>query len=145
MVEFDAKRGAGFRLEVRSLELTERRWTVSAAVTNVTPATWWVVRPHFPGETKFGLYVSADPDLGSLQSEFAAARKTPPLLADHFSPPLPRFFTPGRRWAGVFSGYGRIPRKRWVRFAFGRFQTNKPPPGLPDGLIAFTDPAVRVS
>lgn len=143
--EFDARRGQGFRLEVRTLRLTELRWAVSAAVTNRTTATWWVVRPHFPGETKFGLYASVDPDLASLEAEFAAARKTPPLLADRFSPPLPRFFTPGLRWAGVFSGHGRIPRERWVRFAFGRFQTNRPPPGLPDGLIVVTDRAVWVS
>jgi hypothetical protein len=114
-------------------------------VTNKTKATWWVVRPHFPGQTKFGLYVSPDAGLASLEAASARALKTPPLLADHFEPPLPRLFTPGRRWAGVFSGQGRIPRGRWVRFAFGRFQTNDPPVGLPDGLIAFTEKAVRVS
>lgn len=118
---------------------------MSAAVTNETTTTWWVVRPHFPGQTKFGLYVSPDPGWDSLEAAFARAQQTPPLLADRFSPPLPRLFSPGRRWSGVFSGYGRIPRDRWVRFAFGRFRTNKPPTGLPDDLMAITDEAVRVS
>jgi hypothetical protein len=143
-LEAEGRPEARFRIEVRELRLTDRRWTVSAAVTNETRATWWVVRPHFPGETKFGLYVSPDPGLAHLRAEFAAARKTPPLLADRISPPLPRFFTPGRRWAGIFSGHGRIPRNRWVRFAFGRFQTNRPPRRMPDGLIVFTRRAVRV-
>jgi hypothetical protein len=145
-VELDGNPGGRFRIEVRKLSLTERRWTVYAAVTNHTTATWWVTRPHFPGQTKFGLYASADADSRFIRAQFAAGRTTPPLLADRFSPPLPRHFTPGRRWTGAFSGYGRIPRERWVRFAFGRFQTNgDPPAGLPDGLMVVTDRAVRVS
>lgn len=146
VVELDGGEGAGFRLEVRRFELTERRWAVTAAVTNTTPATWWVVRPHFPDETKFGLYVSKNADSGYLRAEFASGRTTPSLLADRFSPRLPAYFTPGRRWSGVYSGHGRIPRERWVRFAFGRFQTNGiPPAGLPDGLMAITNRAVWVS
>jgi len=145
-VELDGRHGSGFRLEVRNLQLTQQRWAVSAAVTNRTTATWWVVRPHFPGQTKFGLFVSTQGSTGQLRSEFAAGRTTPSLLADRFSPSLPPRFAPGRRWSGVFSGRGQIPRKRWVRFAFGRFQTNGiPPPGLPDGLMAVTRQAIWVS
>jgi len=144
--EFDGKRGAGFRLEVRQLRLTPESWVVAAAVTNATKERWWVRRPHFPGETKFGLYVSRRSNRRYLEVEFAAARTTPSLLAERFSPQLPLYFAPGQRWSGTFSGRGLIPRGRWVRFAFGRFQTNGvPPSGLPAGLMAVTDRAVWLS
>ena len=143
--ELDGYRGHGFRLQIRGLRLTSDRWLVTASVTNATPVSWVVRRPHVRGGTKFGLFVLSTSDPKRWRAEFEAARTTPSLLAEQFQPPLPASFAPGERWSGAFSGRGRIPQGSFVRFAFGRFTTSgKPPTGLPAGLMAVTRHPVRV-
>jgi hypothetical protein len=71
-------------------------------------------------------------------------RTTPTLLADTFKPALPRVFPPGKSWSGRFGGRGTLPSRSYVAFAFGRFLSDAPPPGLPPRLLAVTSQPVRV-
>jgi len=134
----------GFVLSVRSLRLTRAGWSVDAAVENRTTASWSVGRPHSSTGTKFGLYVARR--AGELRPGVleAHSRTTPSLVAETFDPPLPRTFAPGASWAGRFGGRGAVPARSSVSFAFGRFLTDAPPPGLPARLLALTSRPVRV-
>lgn len=134
----------GFAIAVRSLRRTATGWSVEASIENRTKARWSVGRPHSSAGTKFGLFVSRRP--GELTAEFLErhARTTPTLLADTFEPALPRVFPPGESWSGRFAGPGAVPAGSYVAFAFGRFLTDAPPPGLPPRLLALTSRPVRV-
>ncbi len=137
--------GGGFRLDVYELRLTAGGWWVQARVANATSVTWNVGRPHRSGGTKFGLFVAASKDDLLPERLQATARTVPTFLAAKFDPPLPSFFGPHTSWRGRFGGDGRIPRGRYVSFAFGRFTTlETPPAGLPSGLLEVTARSVHV-
>jgi hypothetical protein len=144
-MEFARHHGVGFKLELRRLVVTRDGWRVDARITNATPVTWTVGRPHVRHETKFGLFVAQNAaDLRPRALE-ASGRLTPPLIADRFRPRLPRIVPPGASWAGSFSGPGPVPRGSFVAVAFGRFTTTATPPGgLPRGLLVVSPTPVKV-
>jgi hypothetical protein len=143
--ELDGVGGAGFLLEVRSLRITRQGWSVDAAVTNRTPVTFRITRPHVRGGTKFGLFVLASDDPREWEEHVAAQRVTPSLIATRFDPPIPRLLRPRARWSGTFSGPGRPSTGSFVRIAFGRFETTQTPPGgLPSDVLAVTTTAVQI-
>jgi hypothetical protein len=133
--ELDGRPGAGFYLQVRSIEIDRRRWTVRARFRNETGLSWRIGRPHFPGANKIGLVVSVG-DYDPLANARRAGGLTPQLLADSFSPPFPEHLPPGAVWSGSFSGSGRPIAGARVRVAIGRLTTHEnPPPRLPSRLI----------
>jgi hypothetical protein len=134
----------GFVLSVQSLRLTRAGWLVDATVENRTKATWIVGRPHSSTGAKFGLFVAPRPAEVTPAFLEAHLRTTPSLVAESFAPPLPRVFAPGASWAGRFGGRGAVPAGSYVSFAFGRFLTDSPPPGLPPRLLALTSRPVRI-
>lgn len=133
----------GFALAVRSLRLTRAGWSVLASVENRTTARWAVGRPHSTGGTKFGLFLARQAGELRAASLERQGRTTPTFLAETFDPPVPRVLAPGQSWSGRFGGRGAVPAESYVAFAFGRFMTDAPPPGLPPRLLAVTSP-VRV-
>jgi hypothetical protein len=143
--ELDGTASAGFELEVDQIQITTGGWRVRARVTNRTPVTWTVSRPHVPGGTKFGLFVSRRrADLAPARLE-AEARTTPNLLATTFRPPVPRVFAPDATWSGWFSGPGRIAAESYVTVAFGRFTAaGRPPAGIPARLLAISANPVQL-
>ena len=134
----------GFAIFVRSLRRTPTGWSVEARIENRTKARWSVGRPHSSTGTKFGLFVARRP--GELRAAFLEGhgRTTPTLVAETFDPALPRAFSPGESWSGRFGGRGTVSARSYVAFAFGRFLTDTPPPGLPPRLLALTSRTVRV-
>ena len=133
--ELDGRPGAGFHLEVRSIAIGSRRWTVRARFRNETSLFWRVGRPHFPGENKVGLVVSVG-DYDPLANARRGGGLTPQLLADSFSPPFPEYLPPGAVWSGSFSGSGRPNAGARVRVAIGRLTAQENPPReLPLRLI----------
>lgn len=69
-------------------------------------------KPHTVSRTYFGIA--------------RADRRTPEalhsaLLADRFSPPLPRQLDHGASWSGTYTGRGRLPLDVPLRLVFGRF------------------------
>jgi len=142
--ELDGDHGRGFRLEVRSLRITHDRWAVEASVTNRTGVSYVIDRPHVPGGTKFGLFLTSS-EPGDWERRVSARRLTPELIATRFEPPLPQILYPRARWSGTFSAQGRLRSGSSVRVAFGRFRTTEiPPPGLPTHLMAVTRRAARL-
>jgi hypothetical protein len=144
--ELDGTGSTGFRLEVDQIQITGGGWRVRASVTNRTPVTWTLSRPHVPNGTKVGLFVArrrSELEPAKLQAE---ARTTPNLIATTFRPPIPRVFTPDATWSGWFSGPGRIAAESYVTVAFGRFTAAGPTPaGIPARLLAISASPVRVS
>lgn len=137
---------AFFSIGVRRLRIRLVGWSVEASVANRTPVTYFVDRPHVPGGTKFGLFLLSSADRRSIEELERTRTTTPPLLATSFRPPLPRFFHPGTRWSGTFSGPGSIDRDRYIRIAFGRFVTNAVvPAGLYSAMVFVTDQTVRLA
>jgi hypothetical protein len=143
--ELDGRHGIGFVLDIRRLRLSRSGWEVEARVVNATPVTWSIAKPHSRGGTKFGLFLGRDPKALRPATLEAAARTTPQLLALNYDPPTPTALRPGEGWSGRFSGPGRIQRGTYIKFAFGTFTTDQPPPeGLPPRLMALTSKAVQV-
>ena len=142
--ELDGRGGSGFVVTVRTLVLTRAGWAVDASVRNATTTSWLIGRPHSSAGTKFGLYVGRSPGELRPSSLERHVRTTPSLLADRFDPPLPRILRPNGSWSGRYSGRGSIAARSYVAFAFGRFLTDRPPPGFPRRLIVVTSHAIRV-
>ena len=142
--ELDGQGGFGFVVKVRILALRRAGWMVEASVRNATATSWVIGRPHSSAGTKFGLFVGRSPLELRPSSLERHARTTPSLLADRFDPPLPRILRPTGSWSGRYSGRGSIASGSYVAFAFGRFLTDRPPPGFPRRLIVVTSHAIRV-
>jgi hypothetical protein len=142
--DFDGENGVGFALEVRRLHITANSWRVDARIVNRTGVSWTVSRPHFPGRTKFGIYVAPTAEELSPARLEASRLVTPQLAADRFRPLLPHVFAAGTGWTGSFSGRGRIPQNSFVKFAFGRFTTYDPHPRLPPRILLLTSRPVQV-
>jgi hypothetical protein len=108
-------------VETRRVAVGERRWRVELALRNETGATLGVIRPHAPGETLFGLAPYRTTSLREVRQRAQTAEAKPRTYADRFSPAPPRLLSPGERWSGSFSGFGRLPRAVPIRVVLGRF------------------------
>jgi hypothetical protein len=127
-------------VDVRRLVVRPNGWSVTAAVTNGTHVTMTISRPHYPGETEFGVLIL---DTAGQKDIDAAG---PGVFASQGGPAGPFVLDPGETWRGTFSGRGRISSGRYVRIELGRFTTVGPPqPGVPWRFRYITDHVVRVS
>ena len=116
------------RLDVSlgTLTLSSARRTVTARIRNTTGTTLVVGRPHSSTSTRFGLLPAA---------EAHRPLPMPQLVAASFSPPLPHVIRAGERWAGRFSGPGRVAPARPLRVILGRFT----PAGRVIGFLCVSD------
>jgi hypothetical protein len=111
---------AGVRIDVRRLDVRSGRWRIGATVANEgKPLT--IGRPHTEQGTYFAVVRG---DRRTAEALHAG------LLADRFSPSLPRRLERGDAWSGTYSGPGRLPAHVPLRFVFGRFTTVGKPTGF---------------
>jgi hypothetical protein len=70
--------------------------------------TLFIVRPHVPGGTYFGLEPFRTSSWREvLERAQSGAGAKPRTIAERFKPALPRRLPPGRGWSGEFSGQPR--------------------------------------
>jgi hypothetical protein len=132
-------------IETRRLVQTKTRWRLDLSFRNETRVGLNVIRPHFPGGTKFGLDVFRTTSPAEVRRRAELGRTTPDLLADRFRPRKPELLAPGDRWTGSFSGPGRLPAGVPIRVVLGRFfPLGSVPPGLYRGFICISEKAVRL-
>jgi hypothetical protein len=130
------------RLNLRRLELGRDRWTISGSFRNDTRAPIRIFRPHTDSGTYFGLVVFRTARRAEIEHRERDRSLHVQLVADAFEPQLPRLVAPGARWAGAFSGAGRLARHRYVRVVLGRFSLRDEAP--PAGFLCVSDRSVRV-
>jgi hypothetical protein len=132
-------------IETRRLTIAARRWRVELAFRNDTGLTLGVIRPHLTGATLFGLEPFETTSFDEVEKRAETASAKPLTYADRFSPSPPRLLSPGQRWAGSFSGRGRVPRGVPIRVVLGRFViTGKVPGGLARGFLCVSRRYVRL-
>lgn len=123
-------RDRGVALVLRRLTLERDRWRVDASITNRTGRPLAIVRPH-TDETFFGVAVFRGTDVAEVARRAVRRSIHVQLVADRFTPALPRQLAARSGWTGTFSGPGRLPRGRIVRVVAGRFaMLGRPPPGV---------------
>jgi hypothetical protein len=130
--------GARVVVQVRTFTVERDGWRVRATVTNDTHTSLAIGRIHSMKGAHFGI-AELSTDQRALPRE---------LLATRFVPTLPRVLTPGDSWAGVFSGRGRVPRRRDLHVVVGTFFAM--PPIVIGGrrfsrFNAYSDRSVRLS
>ena len=116
-------------ISTRRLVVEKGVWRVALSFRNETDLTLFIVRPHFPHDTYFGL----EPFRTSSRREVIERAQTgagakPRTIAEHFRPPLPRLLPPGRGWSGEFSGRAALPAGVPIRVVLGRFVAGPPAP-----------------
>ena len=111
----EARGKPGERLIVRvaSVTVLRGRWSVRASLTNDTPTTLFLGRPHTDEPGTFGLVTA--------RSAEQPGRLAPGLVATRYSPPLPRVLGPGETWRGRFEGPGVLRARTRLRVVFGSF------------------------
>jgi len=130
----------------RRLVIGRGRWRVDLSFRNETRIGLYVIRPHFPGQTFFGLEPFRTGSLEEVRRRAALGTVHVEALADRFRPYRPALISPGERWSGSFSGPGALPAGVPVRVVLGRFVPLGPvPPGLYDGFLCISRRAVRLS
>jgi hypothetical protein len=131
-------------ITTRRLVVGKGVWRVSLSFRNRTHVTLFIMRPHFPGGTWFGLEPFRTPSFREvLERAEAGAVVSPRTIAEHFSPPLPRLLPPGRGWSGEFSGRAALPAGVPIRVVLGQFVGT--PAELFGGFLCVSDRVVRLS
>ncbi len=102
---------ARVRIEIARLTVERTRWRVDAKVFNDGRALS-IGKPHAATGTYFGIA------RGDRLTEVALRTA---VLADRFTPRLPRRLEGGASWSGTYSGPGRLPSGVPLRLVFGRF------------------------
>ena len=122
-------------------------WRVTLSFRNRTRVTLFIMRPHFPGGTWFGLEPFRTSSWREvLERAKAGATVSPRTLADRFSPALPRRLPPGRGWSGEFSGRAALPAGVPIRVVLGQFvDIGQTPSGLFGGFLCVSERVVRLS
>jgi hypothetical protein len=134
-------------ISTRRLVVGKGVWRVALSFRNRTRVTLFVMRPHFPGSTYFGL----EPFRTSSRREVIERAETgsgakPRTIAEHFSPLLPRRLPPGQGWSGEFSGRASLPAGVPIRVVLGRFVAIGPAPSeLFHGFLCISERVVRLS
>jgi hypothetical protein len=119
---------------------------VALSFRNRTRVTLFIMRPHFPGGTYFGLA----PFRTSSWQEVRERAKSgvgaePRTIAEHFRPALPRRLPPGRGWSGEFSGRAALPAGVPIRVVLGLFAGVASPSELFEGFLCVSERVVRLS
>jgi hypothetical protein len=134
-------------IATRRLVVAKGVWRVALSFRNRTRVTLFVMRPHFRGDTYFGL----EPFRTSSRREVferaeAGAGAEPRTIAERFSPALPRRLPPGRGWSGEFSGRAALPAGVPIRVVLGRFVAiGHAPSELFHGFLCVSERVVRLS
>jgi hypothetical protein len=134
-------------ISTRRLVVEKGVWRVALSFRNRTRVTLFVIRPHFPGGTYFGLEPFRTSSWREVleRAETGAGAK-PRTLAEHFSPSLPRLLPPGRGWSGEFSGRAALPADVPIRIVLGRFMPDGPAlTELPDAFLCISERVIRLS
>jgi hypothetical protein len=134
-------------IATQRLVVEKGAWGVGLSFRNLTRVTLFVMRPHVPGGTWFGLEpfrTSSHREV--LQRAEAGATVSPRTLAERFSPALPRRLPPGGGWSGEFSGHATLPAEVPIRVVLGQFVVIGPTPSkLFGGFLCVSERVVRLS
>lgn len=131
-------------ISTRRLVVGKGVWRVALSFRNRTHVTLFIMRPHFPGGTWFGLEPFRTSSFREvLERAKAGAVVSPRTIAEHFSPPLPRLLPPGRGWSGEFSGRATLPAGAPIRVVLGQFVGT--PAARFGGFLCISDRVVRLS
>lgn len=79
-------------------------WRVDLSFRNRTRVTLFIVRPHVPGGTYFGLEPFRTSSWREVLERAEAGAAKPRTIAERFKPALPRRLPSGGGWSGEFSG-----------------------------------------
>jgi hypothetical protein len=132
-------------ISTRRLIVGKRRWEVDLSFRNETSVTLGVIRPHFLGDTYFGLEPFETASLREVRKRAEKLQAKPRTIADRFRPSKPRLLSPGDSWSGSFSGIGRLPAHTPIRMVLGRFViTGDVPKGFYDGFLCISKRVVRL-
>lgn len=109
--------------------------------------TLFIMRPHFPGGTYFGLEPFRTSSWREvLERAHSGAGAKPRTIAERFRPALPRRLPPGQRWSGEFSGRAALPVGVPIRVVLGRFVAVGPAPSeLFGGFLCISERVIRLS
>ncbi len=107
--------------------------------------TLFVMRPHVPGGTYFGLEPFRTSSFREVLERVEAGAAKPRTFAERFSPALPRLLPPGRGWSGEFSGRAALPADTPIRVVLGRFEVaGNVPSGFFVGFLCISERFVRL-
>ena len=138
----EQSRPLGLTFRVERLVVRAEGWEATASVSNSSPVSYLIQRPHRPGESMFGLVLLLTDARSELRELTADFRKAPPFLEpDRIDPPVPRVLGRRSSWRGTLSGSTTVPKGSVVRVLFGRFVRTRGDPGY---LLWVTNHAVRV-
>jgi hypothetical protein len=131
-------------IATRRLVVEKGVWRVALSFRNRTRATLFIVRPHFPGSTYFGLEPFRTSSWREVLERANSGAAKPRTLAERFRPALPRLLPPGRGWSGEFSGRAALPAGVPIRVVLGRFVATKPI-GFLDQFLCISARVIRLS
>jgi hypothetical protein len=133
-------------IATRRLVVREGVWRVALSFRNRTRVTLWVMRPHVPRGTYFGLEPFRTSSRQEVVERAESAGAKPRTIAEHFSPPLPRLLPPGRGWSGEFSGRAALPAGVPIRVVLGRFVVDgRAPSEFFSGFLCISERVIRLS
>jgi hypothetical protein len=144
-VERWGARGRGFVFRVDRIVVTRSGWRADVSVTNDSPADYRIQRPHFPGESIFGLVVLETADDRELRRLIARLGYLPPFLEhDWITPATPRTLRARTTWRGSMGARTVLREGSFARVVFGRFARYTRSEGLPRSFWWVTEHAVRL-
>jgi hypothetical protein len=133
-------------IATRRLVVGKGTWRVALSFRNRTRVTLFIMRPHFPGGTYFGLAPYRTSSWKEVRERGnSGVGAEPRTIAEHFSPALPRRLPPGRGWSGEFSGRAALPAGVPIRVVLGLFAGVAAPSELFEGFLCVSERAVRLS
>jgi len=136
-------------IATRRLVVEQGIWRVGLSFRNRTRVTLFIVRPHVPGGTYFGLEPFRTSSWREVLERAQAGAAKPRTIAEHFKPALPRRLPPGRGWywSGEFSGPGGLPVGVPIRVVLGRFVAagQQAPSELSGGFLCISERVIRLS
>jgi hypothetical protein len=107
--------------------------------------TLFILRPHVPGGTYFGLEPFRTSSWREVVERAEAGAAKPRTIAERFRPALPRRLPPGRGWSGEFSGLGGLPAGVPIRVVLGRFVAiGQAPSELSGGFLCISERVIRL-